>query len=89
MLQTGRHAEFTEREAKALIGHTVVLREPFNDLRRGTHGRVISANLEVPQLIPGWALWRIVIQWEMPEGESPIQDWVAKWQVAQYMDQVE
>lgn len=89
MLHTGRHPEFTESEARALVGHTVMIREPFNDLRRGTRGRVLSANLEVPQSIRGWALWRVVIQWEMPEGESPIQDWVGKWQVTQYMEQVE
>ncbi len=89
MLQAGRHAEFSESEAKALVGHTFVLTGPFHGLRPGTRGRALSANLEVPQSIRGWALWRVIIQWEMPEGESPIQDWVAKWQVAQYMERVD
>ncbi len=88
MLYAGRHAEFTEGEARALVGRLVETTAPFRRLPIRTRGRIISASLEIPQRIKALALWRVVVEWELPDHKAPVRDWIARWELEQYLQLV-
>ncbi len=85
----GKHAEFAEGEAKALVGQEVETTGLFRRIPIRTRGRVVSANLEMPKAATAWAWWRVVVEWEVTDQITPIRDWIAKWEFERYLQLVD
>ena len=85
MHHPGRFAEFTESEARDLIGTSVETIAPFRNLPIRTRGEIVNASLEMPQSIRALRLWRVIVEWHVQDHPIPVRDWIAKWELDRYI----
>lgn len=89
MLHPRQHAEFTESEARALIGQSVQTIAPFRRLPLRTRGRILTVSQEIPQRVRSLVRWCLIVEWELPDHKAAVRDWIAKWELEEYLQVVE
>lgn len=73
--------EFTEAEARALVGRKVRTRVDFSGVPAGTTARVNGA-------APGRAGWTVALTWDMEDRPRPLTDWFSKGEYEKFIEEL-